>query len=87
MDTRSQTDEMKNAAQDIAGSLQEAGGEIQDRLGEFWETSKEKASACAKATDRTIREYPYQSIGIALGLGLITGLLLSRGRGNHGDED
>ncbi|MEK7674362.1 MAG: DUF883 family protein [Verrucomicrobiota bacterium] len=32
----------------------------------------------AKATDRVIREYPYQSIGLALGLGLLIGVLAGR---------
>lgn len=39
---------------------------------------KEKAIAGAKATDETIRENPYQSIGVALGVGLVVGYLLGR---------
>ncbi len=38
----------------------------------------EKAIEGAKATDRVIREHPYQSIGIAFGLGILIGVLVSR---------
>jgi ElaB/YqjD/DUF883 family membrane-anchored ribosome-binding protein len=40
-----------------------------------WE---EKTVAAAKATDRTIRAHPYESIGIAFGLGLLVGVLVAR---------
>jgi ElaB/YqjD/DUF883 family membrane-anchored ribosome-binding protein len=36
------------------------------------------ARAGAKATDETIREHPYESIGIALGVGVLLGLFLGR---------
>jgi ElaB/YqjD/DUF883 family membrane-anchored ribosome-binding protein len=40
-----------------------------------WE---EKTVAAAKATDKTIRAHPYESIGIAFGLGLLVGVLVAR---------
>src|SRR2546421_2063503 len=39
---------------------------------------EERAVAGAKATDRLIRENPYQSIGIAFGVGLLIGVLANR---------
>ena len=39
---------------------------------------QEKTIAGAKATDKVIREHPYQSIGIAFGLGLLIGVLVNR---------
>jgi ElaB/YqjD/DUF883 family membrane-anchored ribosome-binding protein len=39
---------------------------------------EERTIAVAKATDRTIREHPYESIGIAFGLGLLVGVLVAR---------
>ena len=39
---------------------------------------QEKAVEGAKATDKVIRDNPYQSIGIAFGLGLVIGLLIRR---------
>ena len=39
---------------------------------------QEQTVAGAKATDRAIREHPYQSIGIAFGVGLLIGVLVNR---------
>jgi ElaB/YqjD/DUF883 family membrane-anchored ribosome-binding protein len=41
---------------------------------------KDKAVAGAKATDESIREHPYQAIGIAIGVGALVGFLLGRRR-------
>jgi ElaB/YqjD/DUF883 family membrane-anchored ribosome-binding protein len=45
---------------------------------EAWETVQDRAVAGAKATDKAIRSHPYQSIGIAFGLGALIGFLLTR---------
>ena len=39
---------------------------------------KDRAVASAKAADETIREHPYESIGVALGVGLLLGYLIGR---------
>lgn len=39
---------------------------------------EEKTVAAARATDRCIREHPYETIGIAFGLGLLIGVLATR---------
>ena len=39
---------------------------------------EEKAVAGAKATDKVVREHPYQFIGGALALGLLIGVLVNR---------
>jgi ElaB/YqjD/DUF883 family membrane-anchored ribosome-binding protein len=39
---------------------------------------EEKTKATAKATDRVIREHPYESIGVAIGLGILIGVLAAR---------
>ena len=49
-----------------------------DKGREVWSTVQEKAVAGAKATDQVIRENPYKSIGIAVGVGVIIGYLLRR---------
>src|SRR5436309_6734845 len=68
-----------------AGELGEKAKEARARLMDALETAKmtchrleEKAVAGAKATDKIIREHPYQSIGIAFGLGLLIGVLVNR---------
>lgn len=45
---------------------------------EAWGTVQERAVAGAKATDKVIRTHPYQSIGIAFGVGALVGFLLTR---------
>ena len=40
-----------------------------------WE---DKAAAGAKATDKVIREHPYESLGVAFGVGLLLGVLINR---------
>jgi ElaB/YqjD/DUF883 family membrane-anchored ribosome-binding protein len=37
-----------------------------------------KAIAGAKAADHAIREHPYESLGLALGMGLLVGVLVGR---------
>lgn len=45
---------------------------------EAWENIQDKAVAGARAADATVRQYPYQSLGIAFGLGAVIGFLLRR---------
>ena len=68
-----------------AGQVGEKVSEMRSRLAAALESAKatcqrleEKAVVAAKATDRTIREHPYESIGIAFGLGLLVGVLVAR---------
>jgi ElaB/YqjD/DUF883 family membrane-anchored ribosome-binding protein len=68
-----------------AGQAGEKIGEVRSRLAAALESAKarceplkEKTVAAAKATDRTIREHPYESIGIAFGVGLLVGWLVAR---------
>lgn len=42
--------------------------------------AEEKAVERAKAADRAIRGHPYQTVGMAFGLGLLVGLLARRGK-------
>lgn len=39
---------------------------------------EEKTAVAAKAADQKIREHPYESIGVAFGLGLLVGVLVGR---------
>jgi len=44
------------------------------------ENLQEKTAAAAKATDKAVREHPYQAVGIAFGIGILIGVLASRCR-------
>jgi len=68
-----------------AGQAGEKISEVRKRLATALDSAKatchrleEKTIAAAKATDQTIREHPYQSIGIAFGVGLLVGVLVAR---------
>jgi ElaB/YqjD/DUF883 family membrane-anchored ribosome-binding protein len=68
-----------------AGDLSDKAQSARSRLSEAIERAKatcrrleEKTVAAAKATDKVIREHPYESIGIALGVGLLIGILAAR---------
>jgi ElaB/YqjD/DUF883 family membrane-anchored ribosome-binding protein len=41
------------------------------------EEARQRATFGARVTDRKVREYPYQSIGIVFGLGILVGVLAS----------
>jgi ElaB/YqjD/DUF883 family membrane-anchored ribosome-binding protein len=71
--------------QATAGQAGEKVGELRHRLAAALETAKatcqrleEKAIAGAKAADKTIRAHPYESIGVAFGVGLLIGVLVGR---------
>jgi ElaB/YqjD/DUF883 family membrane-anchored ribosome-binding protein len=72
---------LKAGAQDLS----ERGVAARERLAAALEVAKdtrrkleEKAIASARATDQLIRENPYQSIGIAFGVGMLLGVLINR---------
>jgi ElaB/YqjD/DUF883 family membrane-anchored ribosome-binding protein len=78
MEPRSK-EQLKQTAEEAAENIQEATEAARNRLNELWDVGKERAAECAKATDQKIRENPYQTIGIAFGIGLLIGVLINRG--------
>ena len=77
------------ATADVAG---EKVAEARNRLAVALERGKEiagsvrdKAVKGAKAADETVREHPYQAIGIALGVGAVIGFLVARRCSRNGD--
>src|SRR5438445_4417415 len=65
-----------------AEDLSERGSAAREKLAAALEVAKqtqkrlqERAIACAREADGYIRENPYQSLGIAFGVGLLIGLL------------
>jgi ElaB/YqjD/DUF883 family membrane-anchored ribosome-binding protein len=68
-----------------AGEVSEKAKEARERLAAALSSARtscsrleEQAVAGAKAADRTVREHPYESIGVAFGIGMIIGVLLGR---------
>lgn len=84
MEPRSQSEQLKKSAEEVTENLREASEEAQNRLSELWDVGKERVATYAKATDQKIHENPYQTIGIAFGVGLLIGVLINR-RGRSED--
>ena len=68
-----------------ASELSEKGKAARARLAAALEAAREtgrklqeQTIAGARVTDRVIREHPYQSIGLAFGIGLLIGVLINR---------
>ena len=79
------------ATADVAG---EKVAEARKRLAAALESAKEiagrvrdKAVESAKAADEAVRENPYQTIGIAFGVGALIGYLLARRTSRNGNGD
>jgi len=71
--------------QSSAGVVGEKARELRERLARKLDSAKVtyrrlegKAREGARATDKAIREHPYESVGVAFGLGLLLGLLITR---------
>lgn len=65
-------------AQELRAKAEESLGIAKERLQEIEKTLGVKARAAADATESYMQEHPWQSIGIAAGLGVLVGLLLNR---------
>lgn len=82
--------DLKNVVRDAedlmkatAGQAGEKLTEVRRRLGDALESAREscyhleeRTIETAKATDRVIRDHPYESIGVAFGFGLLIGVLV-----------
>jgi ElaB/YqjD/DUF883 family membrane-anchored ribosome-binding protein len=90
--TQKMLDDLKTVVRDgeelikaTAGELGEKTRAAREKLASALAAAKEtcagleeKAVAGAKATDKAIREHPYESIGIAFGIGFLIGILVNR---------
>lgn len=68
-----------------AHHLSERGVAARERLAAALEVAKEtrrrieeKVTTGTQAANRVIREHPYQSVGVAFGIGMLLGILLNR---------
>ena len=67
-------DKAREARVRLAASMESA----RAGLGDIEAKTIARAKAAATATDQAIREHPYRSIGIAAGVGLLIGVLVTR---------
>jgi len=69
---------LSGKAKEVRERLETRLGEARTQLNELEGVVKDKAIEGAKETDRVIREHPYESLGVAFGLGILVGALLNR---------
>jgi ElaB/YqjD/DUF883 family membrane-anchored ribosome-binding protein len=73
---------MAERTTELENEYTEQGKAAAGRLTQALDTAKsrvqESTVAGAKATDRAIREHPYESLGVAFGLGVLIGVLIAR---------
>lgn len=78
---RDAEDLLKATAGEVGDKVKEVRGRLTKALQSAKDTCErlqEKTVDAAKATDHVIREHPYESIGIAFGVGLLIGVLVGR---------
>jgi len=83
--TRDVEDLIQSTAGDVSDKAKEARARLRSALESAKDSCEElqdKAVAGAKATDKVIRDHPYQSIGVAFGVGLLIGVLAIRRNGS-----
>lgn len=68
------SDKAKEARSRVAAALEQAKASYTRLQAQTLATAK----AAAKKADTVIREHPYESIGIAFGVGLLIGVLVTR---------
>jgi ElaB/YqjD/DUF883 family membrane-anchored ribosome-binding protein len=64
--------------QEVRARAQESLRVAQTRLTEVEEEAMRRAREIAEAADEYVHENPWQSVGIAAGIGLVLGLLIAR---------
>jgi len=64
--------------QEVRARAEESLRQAKARLSSLEDEALRRAREVADATDEYVRENPWQSVGIAAGVGLLVGLLLAR---------
>ena len=84
-DLKTVTRDAEELLKTVAGERGNGAHEMRLRLSSAIDSAKatyhrleEKAIAGAKATDKVIRQHPYESLGVAFGAGLLVGVLVAR---------
>jgi ElaB/YqjD/DUF883 family membrane-anchored ribosome-binding protein len=72
------TNELKKGVHEMTESEREAANKFSAALSNAKQKLQEKTKDSAEATDKAIREHPYESIGIAFGIGVLIGVLINR---------
>ena len=72
------TDSLSEHSAEALANLRVRVSAAQERLSEVYDDTKEKVIAGARYTDTKVRENPYQAMAVALGVGVLVGVLVAR---------
>lgn len=75
---RMTADEAGESAADLRGRVQMRMTQAKEELAHLQAAAVAKAKAAGHAADEFVHENPWKSIGIAAGIGLVVGMLVSR---------
>ena len=75
---RMTADQAGEAAGEVRKRVQERLADAKEDLKQLQDIAISKAKAAGDAADHYVHENPWKSIGIAAGVGLVVGLLISR---------
>jgi ElaB/YqjD/DUF883 family membrane-anchored ribosome-binding protein len=75
-------DEASGPSHTAVAALRERFEAAQEQLREYYHEARQKVISGAKQADHAIREHPYQSLAVALGVGVLLGVLIGRRSGD-----
>ncbi|OWQ44982.1 hypothetical protein CDL60_21995 [Roseateles noduli] len=75
---RATADQTSAGASELRARVQSTLDRAKSSLGDFQSAAVDRAKAAGKATDDYVHDNPWQSVGVAAGVGLLIGLLLTR---------
>ena len=71
-------DDASEKAQEVRAKINSALHSAREMCHQLEHRAIDTARDAARATDQTIREYPYQSLGVAFAVGVLIGTLVAR---------
>ena len=69
---------LKDAGEKLPEKTREQLRNAVDQIKEKYEAVQKRALEGAKSTEKLVREHPYESLGVAVGVGLVIGLLINK---------
>ncbi len=72
------TEDLSDKAKETRAQLRGVVEHIRETYGDWQDRSLAAAKTAVTKTDTAVRDHPYQSVGIAFGLGVLVGFLLRR---------
>lgn len=75
---RATADQTSEGASELRARVQATLDRAKQSLGDIQHAAVDKARAAGRATDAYVHDNPWQAIGVAAGVGLLLGMLISR---------